>query len=160
MRLTHSEPFNNASYFLNYCYYYYYYHVDWKLAKLGWRGCVQVCISNVDSPYGPEFCSWTLWWISSFLVWPGPPYVWDLCALPASQAHPHLIQRAHWDLMCLDKPGSQFSSTQILLMISVSADHLHSEVRRYFPMWSSRSLIICTFRPSVNLKLIFECAVW
>jgi len=140
---THSELFNDASYFENY--YYYYYQIDWNWQSWDGRMCGGLYLRCWFSPYGPEFCFQMLRWILSFLVSSYPPYVWDLGFLPTSWAHPHLVQRAQWDCLRPHVPRQArqpvLLETQILLMVSISPGHLNSKVSRYFPMWSSEDLL-------------------
>lgn len=103
----------------------------------------------------PRFWSWILQWIhdSSPTLCLGSgcsPYLSHILTLS-----PDGVTGTASNLMCqtVIPPVTSYpfqSSTQITL---------EPKGRRYFSILSSRSLIICTFRPSINLKLIFDCAV-
>ena len=154
---THSELFNDTSYFE-----YYYYQIDWNWQSWGGKMCGGLYLRCRFSPYGPEFCFQMLWWILSFLVSSYPPYVWDLGSLPTSWAHPHLVQRAQWD--CL-RPHVPRQARQPVLLDLDSANDINLsrspqlKGQQIFSYVIFRRLIICTSRPSINLKLIFEYAV-
>lgn len=134
-----------------------------EIGKVGVEGCVEVSISDVDSlcmSLNSVSKCYDEFYHSLYRI--RPPYVWDLGSLPTSWAHPHLVQRAQWD--CL-RPHVPRQARQPVLLDPDSANDIslsrspQLKGQQIFSYAVFRRLIICTSRPSINLKLIFEYAV-